>query len=335
MCRILSIGVLLATAFGGSAALAQSTATMLGVVADASGAVLPGATLTARNVETGLVRTTVAGDDGSFRLPALPVGSYELRADLSGFQSALRTGLTLTVAQEVVVNFTLPLGGVAETLTVVGEAPLVNTTSGALGGLVDGARIESLPLLGRNYIDLTLMQTGVTEHQNYSRGVARVGNWFSAKGATLRSNNYLLDGAMMNTLHGAGSASYSENTLGLDGIQEYRVLTSSFGAEYGMRMGSQTIMVSKSGTNTLRGSAFAFYRNEQHEGAGLLRYPEAGVLAAQPRRFAGRADRPPTGCSSSGPSKASASVWAGPKSATPSPPRRTSTADSCRASTRS
>jgi hypothetical protein len=262
MSRVLPIPVLLTILLVAPPALAQSTATMLGIVSDESGAVLPGATLTARNLETGLVRTTVTSDDGSFRLPALPVGSYELRAELSGFQSALRTGLTLTVAQEAVVNFTLPVGGLAETLTVVGAATLVNTTSASLGGLVDAARIESLPLLGRNYIDLTLMQTGVTEHQNYSRGVARVGNWFSAKGATLRSNNYLLDGAMMNTLHGAGSASYSENTLGLDGIQEYRVLTSSFGAEYGMRMGSQTIMVSKSGTNTFRGSAFEFFRNE-------------------------------------------------------------------------
>ena len=248
--------------FASAAPLAQlPTATVLGVVKDGSGGVLPGATVIARHVATGQVRTTVAGGDGSYRLPALPVGSYEIRVELPGFRSEVRTGITLSVTQEAVVNFTLQLGEVAETVTVVGEAPLVNTTSGSLGGLVDATKIESLPLLGRNYIALTLMQAGVIEHQNYSRGVARVGNWFSASGAPLRSNNYLLDGAMMNTLHGAGSASYSENTLGLDGIQEYRVLTSSYGAEYGMRMGSQSVMVSKSGTNNIHGSMFEFYRN--------------------------------------------------------------------------
>lgn len=257
----IAVGVLLS--FTPAGAFAQvSTATILGTVTDQSGAVLPGTTLTVRNVATGLERTSVAREDGSYRLPALPVGSYEIRAELQGFRSEVRRGVTLTVAQEAVINFSLQVGGVAETVTVVGAAPLVNTTNPSIGGLVDAARIESLPLLGRNYIDLTLMQTGVSEHQNINRGTARVGTWFSAKGATLRSNNYLLDGAMMQTLHGSGSASYANNTLGLDGIQEYRVLTSSFGAEYGMRMGSQTIMVSKGGTNNFQGSLFEFYRND-------------------------------------------------------------------------
>ena len=141
MCRVLPVSVLLVVVFGTSAALAQSTATMLGIVSDESGAVLPGVALTARNVETGLLRTTVTGDDGSFRLAALPVGSYELRAELSGFQSAVRTGLTLTVAQEAVVNVTLPLGGLAETLTVVGAA----TLGLLVGGLaLVGRRIEPI-----------------------------------------------------------------------------------------------------------------------------------------------------------------------------------------------
>ncbi|MSO81996.1 MAG: carboxypeptidase regulatory-like domain-containing protein [Acidobacteria bacterium] len=107
--------------------------------------------------------------------PRVIVGAYEVRAELAGFLTEVRTGITLTVGQEAVITFSLEVGGLTETLTVTGEAPLVNTTSATLGGgLVDTTIIESLPLLGRNLIDLTLLQTGVVEH-NFSRGTARVG----------------------------------------------------------------------------------------------------------------------------------------------------------------
>ena len=186
--------------------LAQlSTATLLGVVTDASGAVLPGATVTARNLDTGLREDHRSSGMDRYRLPRCQWVAIRF-ARAQGFKAELRTGLALTVTQEAVVGFRLEVGEVEETVTVVGGAPLVNTTNPSLGGLVDAARIESLPLLGRNLIDLTLMQTGVVEH-NFSRGTARVGQWFSARGASLRSNNFLLDGTMTNTLHGAGNAS--------------------------------------------------------------------------------------------------------------------------------
>ena len=126
------------------------TATILGVVKDASGAVVPGASLTARNTETGQTRTAISGGDGSYRFAALPVGSYELRVEQSGFQTAVRSGLTLAVAQEAVVNFTLEVGAVTQTVAVTAEAPLVNTTSGTLGGLVSERQVSDLPLNGRN-----------------------------------------------------------------------------------------------------------------------------------------------------------------------------------------
>ena len=113
------------------------TATILGVVRDGTGAVVPQAALTARNVETGQTRTTVSAANGSYRLVALPVGSYEVQVVQSGFQSAVRSGLTLTVGQEAVVNFSLQVGAVEQRVEVSAEAPLVNTTSGSLGGLVD------------------------------------------------------------------------------------------------------------------------------------------------------------------------------------------------------
>src|SRR5207302_10158379 len=109
------------------------TATILGGVKDSSGAVIPGASITAKNVETGLTRTGVSAEDGSYRLSALPVGGYEVRVELPGFRTEVRSGLTLTVSQEAVVNFTLQAGAVDQTVVVTEDAPLVNTTSGALG----------------------------------------------------------------------------------------------------------------------------------------------------------------------------------------------------------
>src|SRR5215471_6934648 len=126
----------------GSLGMAQlPTAAILGAVKDSTGAVIPGAAITAKNLETGLTRTGVSAEDGSYRFSALPVGAYEVRAELPGFRTEVRSGLTLTVSQEAVVNLTLQAGAAEQTVIVTEEAPLVNTTSGALGGLVDEQRV--------------------------------------------------------------------------------------------------------------------------------------------------------------------------------------------------
>ena len=255
---------LLAVGVCASLAFAQlPTATILGVVRDSSGAVVPGATLTVTNTETGFFRTTNSGNDGSYRFPALPVGSYEVRTEHAGFQSAVRSGLRLTVGQEAVVNFTVEVGAVTQTIAVTAEAPLVNTTSGSLGGLVNEDRVAELPLNGRNFTDLTLLQTGVVEGKR-TQGVgggSTGGVWFSSGGAPYRSNSFLLDGAEMRTVHGGAASSIAGTTLGIEGIREFRVITSNFPAQYGMTMGSVTTVVSKSGTNQWHGSAFEFLRN--------------------------------------------------------------------------
>jgi hypothetical protein len=244
-----------------SPTIAQETATILGVVKDASGAAVPGTNVTARNVDTAQTRATATDVDGSYRLPALPVGNYEVRAEHAGLKTALRTGLVLTVAQDVVVNITLEVGSVDQTVEVTAEAPLVNTTSNSLGGLVDEHSVVELPLNGRSYVDLTFLTAGVIDNKNQSPSKGSVGHYFSSNGATPRSNNYLLDGATMVTMYGASSASIDNTTLGIDGVQEYRVVTNSFSAEYGQTMGSQMLISSKGGTNTFHGSAFEFLRN--------------------------------------------------------------------------
>lgn len=122
------------------------TATVRGVVRDSTGAVVPGTTLTAHNVETGQTRTAVSGNNGGYRFLALPVGNYEVRVEHPGFKTAIRSGLTLAVAQEAVVDFALQVGAIEQTVSVTAEAPLVNTSSGSLGGLVDEQRVAALPL---------------------------------------------------------------------------------------------------------------------------------------------------------------------------------------------
>ncbi|MSO21512.1 MAG: carboxypeptidase regulatory-like domain-containing protein, partial [Acidobacteria bacterium] len=139
---------------------------ILGVVRDSTGAVLQNASITANSTETGYSRTATSGLDGSFRIPALPAGSYEVRVSAAGFQTGLHRGMSLAVGQEAVINFSLVVGAIEQTVEVVSEAPLVNTTSGSVGGLVDERSIEELPLNGRNYLDLTLLQVGVQEHKN-------------------------------------------------------------------------------------------------------------------------------------------------------------------------
>jgi hypothetical protein len=155
------------------------TATILGEVKDASGAVMADVAVTATNTETNAARTTNTGSDGSYRFPALPVGSYEIRAEHAGFQTEVRTGLTLTVSQEATINLTMNVGSTQQTVSVVADAPLVNTASPILGGLVSEERVADLPLNGRNYIDLALLQPGVQKMANIGQTTGLQGTWFT------------------------------------------------------------------------------------------------------------------------------------------------------------
>jgi hypothetical protein len=249
------------------------TATILGIVRDSSGAVIASVTLRAQNVETGFARSTMSAVDGSFRFSALPIGPYELRAEYAGFRAEVRSGITLAVAQEAVVNFTLQVGEVTQAVEVTAEAPLVNTTSGALGTLVDSKTVALLPLNGRNYIDLAFLQAGVQmDSSTGSGGTTSRGTMMNSNGANFRANNYLLDGAPMQTLNGNSSGDLNMRTLGVEGIREYRVVTNSFSAEYGLRMGAQAIFVSKNGTNQLHGSGFEYLRNSALDARNFFDY---------------------------------------------------------------
>jgi len=252
------------------------TGTILGVVKDSSGALVPGATVSIRSTETDLTRNVMTSDDGAFRVPALPVGHYTIKIEKTGFKTETQTGLSLEVGQDLVVNSSLQVGTSSQEVTVTAEAPMVNTTSGTLGGTVTEQKIEDLPLNGRNWVDLALMQPGITVHDNQRPGgsvSSIVGTWFVSGGATTRSNTYMLDGAMMVNVFGTSQASVGSETLGLDGIREYKVMTNNFSAEYGLVMGSQTTLVSKGGSNQWHGGAFEYLRNDVLDAANFFDNP--------------------------------------------------------------
>src|SRR6202049_3730811 len=241
------------------AAAQLPTGTILGAVRDASGASIPGAMVTLRNTDTNLTKAAVTEQDGSYRFPELPVGHYEIKAEAPGFRTEKHTGLNLEVTQQGVINFALQVGSTTQQVTVSSEIPLVNTQDSTLGGTVNEQQMAELPLNGRNYIDLALYKPGVNQDKNQRN---EAGTSFSVNGAPVRSNNFTLDGAILQNSTGRSPvAGDSGDALGLDGIKEYRIVTGTFQAEYGLAMGSQMVAVSKGGTNQFHGDVFEYLRN--------------------------------------------------------------------------
>ncbi|MGD1096811.1 MAG: carboxypeptidase regulatory-like domain-containing protein, partial [Bryobacteraceae bacterium] len=243
------------------APLMAQNATALGVVTDDSGAAVPGATVTFTNIQTGQIRSTETDSAGSYRLPALNVGNYEARVTKEGFGATALPGITLTVSQEATINVTLKVGAVNQEVTVAGTVQTVNTDSATLGGLVDEQRVADLPLNGRNLVQLSLQEIGVVSNTSYSFTAGFTGVMINANGASVRSNNWLLDGGPTQNFYGANNSSISGTNLGVEGTQEFRIITSGIGAEYGGTMGAQVVMVSKGGSNQVHGSAFDYLRN--------------------------------------------------------------------------
>jgi hypothetical protein len=275
------VAMLLVAALGSMPAFAQTSQSILGTVKDASGGVVAGANVTARNTETGLTRTLSTGDDGAYRFSGLAAGHYEVTAERDGFKKSTQKDRVLDVSQELVTNFSLEVGSPTQTVEVSVEAPVVNTTSGSLGGLVNEEKLAELPLNGRDYLDLTLLQPGVSQTSSVvNLGGGTQGVIYSSNGAPIRSNNFLLDGAPMQNIFGFNAASASGSTLGLDGIREYRVITSAFPAEYGMTMGSQMTIVSKGGSNQFHGDFFEYIRNRVMDARNFFDSSQSNCLAA-------------------------------------------------------
>jgi hypothetical protein len=259
--RILVLGIFV-TALGGIARSQVVTGSIAGRVADASGAVIAQATIQVQNVETGLLRTGAADASGRYVVANLPPGTYSVTAQYPGFRSEVRRPIVLTVGSEAIANFDLAVGAVEESVEVVGAAPLVETTTAAVSGLVGQQEIRQLPLNGRSFDQLALLTSGVMAQPLGSRNQIQGGGVaLSGGGARRDANSYLLDGTNTNDASGQGPGGASGNSLGVESIREFRVLVHNFSAEYGAKGGMVLSAVTRSGTNEFHGSAYEFLRN--------------------------------------------------------------------------
>jgi Carboxypeptidase regulatory-like domain/TonB dependent receptor-like, beta-barrel/TonB-dependent Receptor Plug Domain len=239
------------------------TATILGIVTDSSGSVLPGVSITIKRVDTSQTRTMTSDQGGRYRLPLLSPGRYEVTAQLSGFQTVVRSGLTLTVGQEALVNIQMPIGNIAESVTVEAAAPLVETTTSSLSHVVNEQQLGALPLNGRDFSQLVLLQPGVVMSRSSVDG-SNVGQGIkiSVAGSRPSQNLFTLDGTAYNDALNNTPASANGVMTGVETIKEFRVVTNAMSAEYGRAGGGVFNVVTKSGTNQFFGSVFEFFRDD-------------------------------------------------------------------------
>lgn len=246
--------------------MAQSTTANLTVTAnDASGAVVTDATVTARHVETGITRTAKTGAEGRAMFNAMPIGAYEITIEKTGFAKVTRTGVILTLNQNAVLEQQLKPAQVGESITVTEDAPLVNTTSSEVGVQFDSKRLTDLPTSGlgalgggfRDVWSFGLSAPGVSQINEGNTGFA-AGTDYAVNGARVRSNNFILDGQDVNEPGVSGVAVAFNNP---DAVQEFKMTTSQFSAEYGRNSGSVVSVVTKSGTNSFHGSGYWFHNS--------------------------------------------------------------------------
>ncbi len=258
---------------GGNMGLAVAqgtTATIQGQALDETGAVLPGVDVTVRNLNTGIERSTITDDEGLYRLLNLTLGDYEMEASLPGFQTSVRSGITLTLGQQAVVDFTLQIGEISSRVTVTGEAALVESTSTVISGLINTSQLESLPLNGRSFTELAELSPGVMHSRTSRAGtISGFGRKITISGFRPFETSYTLDGQNINdSWNMVGGA--TGGVAGVDAVREFKVITNPFSSEYGRMAGGQVSVVTKSGTNEFHGSVYAYHRNDNLDASNFF-----------------------------------------------------------------
>ena len=267
----LCAALVMAWSLAGGVLLAQTpTGAIEGVVQDESGAVIPGAAVTVTNSDTGIARSVTSDGAGRYKAAGLAPGNYVVQAQVTGFETAVRNGIQLTVGADLAINLSLRVGQVTEKTVVSAEAPMVETTTSTLSNLVDDKTIRDLPLNGRSFDQLISLESSApTIRARGNTTLTGMSDVFSVNGARTQSNMFLMDGT---ELLGAGSATTLPGgvlgkNMGVDAVREFTVLSSNYSAAYGKRAGGIINIATRSGTNQIHGSLFEFFRNSKLDAA--------------------------------------------------------------------
>ncbi len=291
--RLPALSLLATVCFLAFPAAAQETASISGELTDPSGGAVSHAAVTLTNLESKSARRTLTDASGHYAIPQLGAGTYEVRAEKSGFQSEVRRGIPLAVSQAAVVNLHLQIGAVSEQVEVTERAPMIGAAMDQSSGLVGGSQVRNLPLNGRSYDQLMTLDPGIVNYSSQklsnTPGISNsaVANIFAVSGRRPQENLFLLDGveytgsAEINMTPGGTSG----ELLGVDAIREFNVLTDTYSAEYGKRPGAQVLIVDRSGTNEFHGSVYEFLRNNDFDARNF--FDQASVPGFQRHQFGG------------------------------------------------
>jgi len=272
LARRLPILILLATTFA-SVATAQETvnyASVSGRVTDPQGMFVPGASVSARQIETNITADAVTDGSGRFRFPYLRVGAYEFTVSLAGFRTAT-SQLTVTVGAAFELPVSLAIDSLMETITIVDEAPVIETSRSQVASTVSQAEVTNLPLNGRNFLDIALVVPGVSQPnlnstQLFAETSANTGNGISVGSQRNFSNNFIVDGLSAND----DAAGLSGMPYGVDAVDQFQVVTSGGQAELGRALGGYVNVVTKSGTNSTRGDGYGYFRDDSLNANNVL-----------------------------------------------------------------
>ena len=249
---LVNAAVILTVFFAPARASAQASGQINGTVTDATGGVLPGVTVEATNTATGVTRSAISGADGLYTLPLLQPGNYNVKASLQGFRSQQRDGVRVTVTETARLTFQLEIGGLTETTVIVAEVSLVETSNATHGIVIDEKKVVDLPLNGRNFTQLGTLIPGVVAPPGGlggQSGDATPGGFgnatggFNVNGMRNQSNNFLMDGATNNDTFNTGFVLRPPP----DAIEEFRIFTHDFTAEYGRNAGAVVSVVTRAG----------------------------------------------------------------------------------------
>src|ERR1700733_2645491 len=284
---LLRCTIVLATLLWVPSLLAQSAGTgaLTGTVTDATGAVVPQVTVTLKNAETNQIRTVTTSSDGSYKFTLLPPGTYDVRFSATGFKTAEVAGVIINVTETPEVNRALDVGAQTEQVTVEAAAETLQTASSALGTTVGTRSVTSLPLTTRNYTQILGMSAGANVSVNNASLLGKGSQDGSVNGANINQNNYQMDGVNIDNFAGAGLGADSGIYVGIgipnpDALQEFKIQTSTYDASYGRNPGANVNVVTKSGTNSIHGSLFEFFRNTDLNSVDFFRNRGCGLNRA-------------------------------------------------------